>query len=288
MKETSTEVKNTKNEDEEISLVDLFAVLVRYRKLILIGTGVVTTIAIIWLFIVPLVFKSQDTKTLSATYTIRVVDVPMTAKSYLNLSTTDNYVSTFAQYKIQDLPFLAEECKKFDVFNYTGGSENQYDYNQFIKGISKKYLVIDNSILDTQFTVKCKVNENKLEEANKLMNDITAQISKQLEGTLIPKMQSLEETILEDSKDDSVKYIQAQRVEKDLRNFLKAYTSFVSVDGDPFVIPEGRGRTKMVIIIFFVALFVFIFLSFGINAIENIKKDPEASKTMSNAWNNGK
>ena len=55
-----------------------------------------------------------------------------------------------------------------------------------------------------------------------------------------------------------------------------------------FVIPEGRGRVKKLVIIFLARFFVFVFAAFCKNAIANIKADPESNKLISDAWKAGK
>ena len=48
------------------------------------------------------------------------------------------------------------------------------------------------------------------------------------------------------------------------------------------------GRVKKLIITTFAAFFIFVFIAFFKNAIENIKKDPEASGKIKSAWDEGK
>ena len=42
------QIENNTNNEDEISLIDLFAVLIRYRKLIVIGTLVVSFLGLVW------------------------------------------------------------------------------------------------------------------------------------------------------------------------------------------------------------------------------------------------
>ena len=58
------------NNEDEISLIDLFAVLVRYRKLVVIGTLAVALAAFAWLFVLPKFVPSLNKKTLTISYAL--------------------------------------------------------------------------------------------------------------------------------------------------------------------------------------------------------------------------
>ncbi|MEE1181059.1 MAG: hypothetical protein UHY90_02305, partial [Treponema sp.] len=77
----NNEVK-TAAEDEEISLIDLFSVLLRYRKFIIAFTGIVTVLAGLFLFVLPVANKNFDKKQLEYNYIIRYDDFPAKVKKY--------------------------------------------------------------------------------------------------------------------------------------------------------------------------------------------------------------
>ena len=79
-----------------------------------------------------------------------------------------------------------------------------------------------------------------------------------------------------------------QEFATDLQEFIGSFDGFLSLRGEPFVVPEGRGRIKKTVIIFLAAFFVFVFIAFLKNAIENIKADPVSSKLIADAWKAGK
>ena len=67
-------------ENEEISIIDLLAVLIKYRKLIIIGTVIPTVVAALWLFVAKPILKTveipePETET-KAVYTIRLTHMP--------------------------------------------------------------------------------------------------------------------------------------------------------------------------------------------------------------------
>ena len=47
-------------ENEEISIIDLLAVLIKYRKLIIIGTIIPAVIAALWLFVAKPILKPVE------------------------------------------------------------------------------------------------------------------------------------------------------------------------------------------------------------------------------------
>ena len=77
------QIENNQNLDEEISLIDLFAVLLRYRKLIIIGTLVVTFLAGLYLFVLPKLLPDTDKKTSVVVYDIAVNRLPLTVERQL-------------------------------------------------------------------------------------------------------------------------------------------------------------------------------------------------------------
>ena len=64
------------NNEDEISLIDLFAVLVRYRKLVVIGTLAVALAAFSWLFVLPKFVPSLNKKTLTISYALKTERLP--------------------------------------------------------------------------------------------------------------------------------------------------------------------------------------------------------------------
>ena len=74
----------------------------------------------------------------------------------------------------------------------------------------------------------------------------------------------------------------------DIAPYLTGESSFLYIQGEPFVLPVAQGRMMKLIIVAFAAFFVTVFLAFILNAIRNIKADPHASKILSDAWKAGK
>ena len=75
---------------------------------------------------------------------------------------------------------------------------------------------------------------------------------------------------------------------RQIDEFMSSYERISERLVEPFVILEPMGRMKKLVIATFAAFFIFIFIAFLKNAIENIKKDPEASGKIKSAWDSGK
>ena len=62
-------IETTYNDEEEISLIDLFAVLIRFRKMIVLGTIIVTFLAGLYLFLLPKIIPAFNNKNVSVIVT---------------------------------------------------------------------------------------------------------------------------------------------------------------------------------------------------------------------------
>jgi len=287
------EFENKENAEDEISLLDLFAVLIRYRKLIIFGTLIVTVLAGLYLFVVPMVFKKANTQTAQVAYTVSVKAIPLSISSKLpdGSKVTPLYLAT---YNSQRLPFLVEQLKKNNVF--TNNEMTAYEFNSFVQGLIKdKKFQINESRLGNEFDIVLVVPIENIPQATALVKNIVAEVNQNLNNYYEPLLQTLllnTTTSLEKARTsttgDSSAIQEVQNLNVDLQEFINSFDGFLTLHDEPFVIPEGRGRTKKLIIIFFAAFFIFVFAAFCKNAIANIKADPDSNKLISDAWKAGK
>ena len=73
-----------------------------------------------------------------------------------------------------------------------------------------------------------------------------------------------------------------------IKTFNDNHKQIIYVNNEPFEADVAKGRVKKIIIITFAFFFLSVFVAFFLNAVSNIKKDPEASKLIGDAWKNGK
>ena len=77
-------------------------------------------------------------------------------------------------------------------------------------------------------------------------------------------------------------------ISSDIKSFKTKHDEFVKSLDDAFVVTDPAGRAMKFIIAVFASFFVFVFISFLLNAVANIKTDPYASNLIKKAWDEGK
>ena len=295
MSEVNT-TENKQTQEDEISLLDLFAVLIRHRKLIVFGTGIVTVLAIIWLFVVPLFSKKSAVQSAQVSYTVRVQPIPISISGKLPNSKeiTPIYLAT---YTTQRLPFLVEQIKRMNVFT-DNTDMTDYEFNAFVQGLLKENKIkIQSSPLGTEYEIILSIPINKIGDASVLINNMLRDVDVELQNYYLPLINTLSQNTevsiekamtLQTGASDISSLQSLQELATDINEYLGSFEGFLVVRGEPFVVPEGRGRVKKTIIIFFASFFVFVFIAFLKNAIANIKADPVSNKLITDAWNEGK
>ena len=288
----NTTLQNNETQEDEISLLDLFAVLIRYRKLIIFGTLIVTFLAGLYLFVVPAVFKNANPQEAKVSYTVKVNAIPVSIISKLpgGERITPLYLST---YNTQRLPFLVEQLKVHKVFS--DDEMTDYEFNAFVQTLIKdKKIQIIESKLGNEYDIQLTIPIDKISDATNLVRSIVYDTEKNLQNYYYPLIQSLltnTTTALEKanaSVSDALAVQEVQNLNVELHEFTDNFTQFLELHDEPFVIPEGRGRVKKFIIVFLASFFIFVFAAFCKNAVVNIKADPQSSKLIQDAWKAGK
>ncbi|MBQ3825255.1 MAG: hypothetical protein II811_03870 [Spirochaetaceae bacterium] len=77
-----------------------------------------------------------------------------------------------------------------------------------------------------------------------------------------------------------------QHIAEAFKNTMPALSAIGEGEAEPKA--EQLLSAKKIIIVLFAALFLAVFLAFALNAVENIKQDPAASKKIKDAWIQGK
>lgn len=266
-----------KNTEEEVSLIDLLSVCLRYRKLILIGTLAITFIAGLWLFVAPLIFKDklQKPDTYSVTYKVKAENAPNAVMA--NVSGGTN-VASIASSQLKNLQFICAQNRVTPLF----GAEDKegYEYNSAVKeAVKETKYDVGGVYLGTNFNVTCTIKEEDLEVLSVFLKNCLDVINADLESFIMPEVKDMME--VKDSKGE-IKY-------PEIQIFADKHTTFLSTE-EPFITKNvvSKGRVKKLIISFFAGFFVTILISFIINAVNNLKKDKEATEKLSSAWEAGK
>jgi len=289
--------KNTNNEDE-ISLIDLFAVLIRYRKLIIIGTLVVTVLAGLYLFVLPMVVPSSSKKVSAVTYSIAVNRLPLTVERQLpNPVGGSNLISGLFMSNVRNKPFFASVYKDH-MFLSTDGKlpESDADFNLMVQEIlEKKKVVMQNGPLGASVEIVVEVPDVNIDKVGPFIADLVMRSNADLSRYMIPQLEGLRKTtsetiaIMESQTSMLGNSTQdLQRVLSDLDDYMANFQAFVLFEGAPFIVSVAQGRMTKLIIVAFAGFFVFVFIAFVLNAVSNVKADPQASKVISDAWKAGK
>ena len=283
------------SEEEEISLIDLFAVLIRYRIFIVVFTVVTTFLAAFVLFVLPLLQPKTNVKEVTISYSVqsRNLSQPLVENGF------PRNLGSSAKAYFSNPWLIARENKKYPIFAEEDNAEKQTDkqYNTFIQQVIKNKKLdvpkLDVS-LPNEFIVVLTVREEKTEMALQFFDDMMKEINTAFDEFYRPQLESLKETTeisLASIKANPSSLISDMQRLESLKNAitqeLAANEPYVSCPEPPFIEDKAQGRAKKSIIVLFAGFFVAVFLAFAHNAWVNIKADPEASKKLQDAWNAG-
>lgn len=278
---------NYKNEDE-ISLLDLLSVFVKYRKLIIWGTVVFALLVSIFLFFLSRDSDNQDQLYL-IDYNINIYPNMDIFKSIVSFDIIDD-----TNNKLNNKKLISEINKNILVFDYDFNSSNfdVLEYNQFILELfnDKEYLAeLSKTKNNFLLSIKTINPENSDLFVNELINVVNNEyrefllplIQKRIKeiNLLLPQYSSDEKEIKDKLLNEKITLTELSN-----ENFNILQTNF-----SKFIVREKKVSLLLkIIIVWFASFFIFIFVAFLLNAIQNIKSDKEASAKIKNAWEKGK
>ena len=277
--------------NQEISFIDLLAVLIRYRVLIILGTLIFTGVAVLYTTILPKFFPSMNTRSIAVTYTLETRELPSDVQRILSNSQAS--ITLLTMSRLQNQSFFAEQYKKLfkDKKNIP---KDDYEYNIMIKQYQKNnYSVSKSEIPGTLFvTFTIPDTEEYKEKVSSFMEDSIDLINSELKSTIVPQINAMLTLLKEiDMKENTNQernmstYLQDQRNMLQLEYVVKNYDSFVEADDIPYIVPSQQdSKLFTIIIVAFASFFLFVFIAFTLNAVKNIKQNPQARQTISDAW----
>lgn len=282
--------------DEEISLIDLLAVLFKYRKLIILITGIAFIVAV--LFSVISIKLPADISPLPNTYT-------STTSAFVKETDTKSPQknSALAVYYATQNNVLDLIVQKFDLINKWKIKDKQISTSREMlkKNLKVEYnkdsgvFTISYTSTDPQlafnivsFLLKkvqemLKDNERQHLQQQLLQQQLIQNSAKAQINIATEKMQALPKGSDKENAQSELNsaqqiYLQA-KADVELTNAKIETQQDILKISNPAEIPEkkvGPSRSKICIIVIFAAFFISVFTAFLLNAIENIKKDPEA------------
>lgn len=276
---------------QEISFIDLLAVLIRYRVLIILGTLIFTGVAVLYTIILPKFFPSMNTRSIAVTYTLETRELPSDVQRILSNSQAS--ITLLTMSRLQNQSFFAEQYKKLfeDKKNIP---KDDYEYNIMIQQYQKNnYSVSKGEIPGTLFvTFTIPDTEEYREKVSSFMEDSIDLINSELKSTIMPQINAMLTLLKEiDMKENTNQernmstYLQDQKNMLQLEYVVKNYDSFVEADDIPYIVPlQQDSKLFTIIIVAFASFFLFVFIAFTLNAVKNIKQNPQARQTISDAW----
>lgn len=277
--------------NQEISFIDLLAVLIRYRVLIILGTLIFTGVAVLYTTILPTFFPSLNTRSITVTYTLETRELPSDVQRILSNSQAS--ITLLTMSRLQNQSFFAEQYKKLfeDKKNIP---KDDYEYNIMIQQYQKNnYSVSKGEIPGTLFvTFTIPDTEEYREKVSSFMEDSIDLINSELKSTIMPQINAMLTLLKEiDMKENTNQernmstYLQDQKNMLQLEYVVKNYDSFVEADDIPYIVPlQQDSKLFTIIIVAFASFFLFVFIAFTLNAVKNIKQNPQARQTISDAW----
>lgn len=277
--------------NQEISFIDLLAVLIRYRVLIILGTLIFTGVAVLYTIILPKFFPSMNTRSIAVTYTLETRELPSDVQRILSNSQAS--ITLLTMSRLQNQSFFAEQYKKLfeDKKNIP---KDDYEYNIMIQQYQKNnYSVSKGEIPGTIFvTFTIPDTEEYREKVSSFMEDSIDLINSELKSTIMPQINAMLTLLKEiDMKENTNQernmstYLQDQKNMLQLEYVVKNYDSFVEADDIPYIVPlQQDSELFTIIIVAFASFFLFVFIAFTLNAVKNIKQNPQARQTISDAW----
>lgn len=321
--------------NDEISLIDLFAVLLKRKWMIII----ITMLAAVFVFVYSVISlklppeKSYLPNEYTVTANMLIKDSDSSGPSLsgtasaaasmmgINLSSGGSSVSSLVLYLTSSNPFYDAIAQQFDLYTKyefkkspVANTRNalkkvistNYDADSGVfsisfKGIDPEFAVqvvnysvdwLSNRLeelgVDTNLITKENLEKNLDISWNEIIK-LTRQIADLQDGVAQGKFVWSKDLTIEQNKlelelsaQKSV-YTQLKSQLELLKVNMQTETPSFQILERPSIpdIKSGPSRGKLCIIVTFAAFFISVFLAFLLNAIENIKKDPEAMAKLS-------
>ena len=285
-------------EDEEISLIDLLAVLIRFRKFIAIFTVAVAFLATFVLFVLPRLNAKANTNEVTISYSVKVRQMP---QSLIDEGLPKD-ISNIAKTYFVNPRIIARQNKKFGAFGDDLDELTDRQYNTFVQNLIKQRSIEvpkADIAVPNEFSVIMNVKEENTEKCILFFNGMLSEINASLDAFYRPQLESIRE-----ATDSAIAQLQKSAESEDatlsqgggatnliaLRQQVNLILSsdYVVAPETPFIESKSQGRAKKLIIAVFAAFFCSVFCAFAYNAWKNIQTDPKASKTLKEAWDAGK
>lgn len=321
-------------QDDEISLLDLFAVLIRYRKLIVIGTLCAALLGAVFFVARPVASNllngggfSFPPPAYDVTFNVNVQDVPSALKNYLvnNLSGREFALNTYVTSLFSNAPFLTQVYKRYPLWPVVSESGKEIERPTDIETLSFVSRSIASSSSSLQeapaedVLVSCSLADDRTDYAENALFQFSVTLNKAPEDRVFRQeggegadsqgAVSGEDWLASDFA--AAALAEADRlaqerilpvlasvaedpntqtmIARQTASYLASFQGFFFLDPTPVARVFKTGSWLMgLLITVFAGFFLFVFLAFLLNAVRNVKNDPDARRVIEDAWNSGK
>ncbi|MBL8966197.1 MAG: hypothetical protein JNG85_04250 [Spirochaetaceae bacterium] len=274
--------------EDEVSLVDLLAVLLRYRKIILILPAAAAALAGLYLFVVQGLVGKSPSATYLASHSAPVSPIPGELQATIGVDPVQTLNAYFVSVPVHAAAFpkhFPEALAGMDEIETTTYLKNElvakrikYAYDPAIRRYSLSLSDADGTkagrYLEELWNGAAGLVKERLRDA---VDSALARTEAEL--TLFETTRVLDRTSLE-AKTKLVysrERLRALKGDADFPFGPDAYLA-VSLEKD-----DASGRGKTVALVYFASLFLAILLAFILNAIRGIRRDPAAMEKLREA-----
>lgn len=271
-------------EQDEISLLDLFAILIKYRKFIVLGTVLTVLIFSIFLFIIPK-FKTPPKEVYNVEFSI-----PILFENNMSELLGFNFANDVI-FKFSELNTISEINKNNIIFDYNINNFNQLNYDKLIQNNikNKNYLVnLNSSKTAILVNIKTYSIENAISFIKNFINKLNNDYSILCTPIIDTKLSVINDIINKKISDVNFDGILTEKV--NLKILKDNIGNIISKEYSTFITNEviNSNNISKLFLACFGGLMFFIFLAFVINALKNIKSDKSSVEKIKSAWNEGK
>lgn len=280
---------NKPQNKDEISIIDLFAIFIKYRKLIIIGT-LISFLFCSAYFIIKPILRNKNTNPVSYTTTIGITLEKNLSSNIVNLPTTD-YEAFVANIILQPQnQFTALVQSKY----YTSDSLDTYKYCLFTH-YSKIFIVKPEANSYNKYTIYFtnKDSEKSINFAKSFIKELNNIIYLYFSDLAKEELIKTKNEIQNYSSKSSNAYMFLLEKEKELSKVINnninilTYTS-KNVNTIQNYPPKEKISIKKIIISLFGCLFIFIIVALIKNYFVNLTSDPSQKEKLHKAWIDGK
>jgi hypothetical protein len=279
------------NDTDEISLVDLFAVVLRYRRLI-IGLPLIVTAAVgIYLFALPLFGMKTSNVEYQIQYSASINQLPLDLKDRIGIDTTQSLNAYFSNVSLQ----VVEYGKYFpkDLAGKKDGELMTFIKKELIEKKLKYSKDSKEPLYTLSFTTQDMENGERY--LSTLWSGAVAQLTNRLRESYTSSLALLDQGI---KVYDSAKKLDAESL-NGKAELVSVQQEIIKLQSDsrfPFetepeqivFIENGGGRIKTILIAFFASLSVAVLISCCLQAVRGVKNDPDSMAKIREALADGK